>query len=305
MHEIYKQNDLPYIDVKVCPNCQNLVPSTNICCSRCGYEVNKPNIDVEAENVDAFETTQLNKEEIDNEVFDEIQETETTDEELKEEAPKDEKEEKKYKPSLFLRRLFNGIAIAILVFAGLFLIFNSYFTLNELTKDGTSVYSINMPGYAILTLDSSKFIISNGIKTLNIFSNGDSFQKIGSIALCTIYIINLLAIVIGIIVSIIKINKRQKPSSTLFGILLIPSVVLWVFSFIHSKILGNTGFMKSNDFKVGITSIYVFLLMFVLFILVTLVFIKDKGEEIPAPEKKNKKNKNKQKSEEFSDLFAD
>ena len=37
MHSLYKQNNLPYLSVKLCPNCKKLVPAKVDICEHCNY----------------------------------------------------------------------------------------------------------------------------------------------------------------------------------------------------------------------------------------------------------------------------
>lgn len=40
MHDLYKQKDLPYLAVKLCPNCEKLIDVNSKICSNCSYDFN-------------------------------------------------------------------------------------------------------------------------------------------------------------------------------------------------------------------------------------------------------------------------
>ncbi len=40
MHDLYKQSNLPYLNVKVCPNCKELVPLNQEICTNCNFNFN-------------------------------------------------------------------------------------------------------------------------------------------------------------------------------------------------------------------------------------------------------------------------
>ena len=37
MHSLYKQGNLPYLTVKLCQNCEKLIPINSECCPHCSY----------------------------------------------------------------------------------------------------------------------------------------------------------------------------------------------------------------------------------------------------------------------------
>lgn len=50
MHSLYKQGDLPYLNVKLCPNCNELVPLDDIVCSNCTYNFNTKELEKKSKN---------------------------------------------------------------------------------------------------------------------------------------------------------------------------------------------------------------------------------------------------------------
>ena len=85
-----------------------------------------------------------------------------------------------------------------------------------------------------------------------------------------------------------------------YGFILIPSGILWIVSFIHSLVLEKSNFMKENQFDVNSSTIYLFLLLFICWILLMFIFLKDDNRPIL------KKQKQKQKKESLEDdLFLD
>ena len=38
MHDLYKQGNLPYLTVKLCPNCNELIPIDKDICPKCSYD---------------------------------------------------------------------------------------------------------------------------------------------------------------------------------------------------------------------------------------------------------------------------
>ena len=62
MHSIYKQGNLPYLSVKVCPNCEQILALDVECCPQCSYNftfksMNKPALKLKKEDVQTNQQT--------------------------------------------------------------------------------------------------------------------------------------------------------------------------------------------------------------------------------------------------------
>lgn len=300
MHEIYQQKDLPYLNVQVCPNCNQLVPLNLKVCPRCGHSM----VEEKKENVAIDEFATQTVEMASPTVTSTIEETKKPLEEIKKEEVQNEdlSSKKEKKPSLFLRQIFNLTTIFSLIFAFCLLLWSNYFSLNALGLDQT-MYSISYNGIDILTFQKDAAVLSNGIQQISIFSSSTTYQQIGTILLFAIYAIFVLLLIIGIIASFIHLCQRKKPITKLYGFILIPSGILWIASFIHSLLFEKTTFMKENQFQVSISSIYIFLLLFIIWIMITFIFLKDDGRKMER-KKKIKKEETKKPLEE-DELFKD
>ena len=45
MHSLYKQGNLPYLTVKLCQNCEKLIPINSECCPHCSYNFTSRTMD--------------------------------------------------------------------------------------------------------------------------------------------------------------------------------------------------------------------------------------------------------------------
>ena len=287
MHELYKQKDLPYLNVTVCKNCEHLVPLNLKVCPRCGHPINE---DVNVTPVDEFSTQTI---ELETPI---VQPSDTEEKSPVEETTSQKSPNKK--PSLFLRQFFNVLLISACILGIFLLLFSNYFNFNELAKDGT-IYSAKMTGLDILTFNKDALVLTNGLQSISIFSSNPTYQTIGFYTLFVLYVVMLSLLIIGLISSFVRLIKRKKPMTKLLGIILIPSAFLWLLSYTHALLFASTSFMKENQFQVGVSSIYLFLLLFICWIIVIFIFIKDDNSSLPTKEKKKKTIK------ENDDLFAD
>lgn len=283
MHDLYNQENLPYLNVKPCPHCKELVEIDTKICPHCNHSFEEIDQDVEV-----FDTTFIPQNQIEKTTF--VEET-------KQPLLVDEK-----KPSLFLRQFFNFIAFMCIILGIGILLFGKYFELSDLSKDGT-MYSIQVKGLNILMLQKESLKISNGILSYFIFGSNVTIQNIGSTFLFLLYLSIFLFSIIALIQCASNFILRKKPSSKMIGILCIPTSILWIFSYIHSVIFEASQFMKQNQFRVGISSTYLFLIFFILWLVLTFTFLHDDNriiEKSKKPEKQKKKE-----NQEINELFLD
>lgn len=284
MHDLYNQKNLPYLNVKSCPNCKELIDIDTKVCPHCNHSFDQFNY-----NEEVFDTKFILKNQIEKEKL--------IDEDLKKLEFINEK-----KPSLFLRQLFNFIALISIILEISVLLFSSYFELNELAKDGT-IYSIHVTGLNILMLQKEKLKMSNGLLSYFIFGSNVTIQNMGSTILFLLYFSIFLFSIIALLQCILNFILRKKPSSKIIGILCIPTAILWIFSYIHSLIFEATQLMKQNQFRVAISSTYLFLIFFILWLVLTFTFLHDDNriiEKNKKPEKQKKKE-----NKEMNELFLD
>ncbi len=289
MHEMYKQNNLPYLTVKACPKCEHLIDKESHICPHCGYsydstetrydEFATQDVGLPITNVDRQPNYQTNESKIQPE------DTILPNESFPNNAEiNNEKTEKQNQKQLMKRTICNIIGLVFFLCALIVLLFGSYLSLQK----NPDKFTLNPTGIKILSLKTHIYELQNaGIPLYHIFGNQVGIQKFGYYALITIYYLNLASIVIGILYFLINLLKKRRVSFKFVGWLLIPSALLYVFSLVHSILLEHSHFMKSNHLQVNSISNYIFLILFVSWMIIALMLVKDSGEKIYLSKKEN------------------
>ncbi len=291
MHEVYKQKNLPYLTVKACPKCESLIEKDQTICPNCGYSFDSSN-----NNLDEFSTTSINRpvtSNVDskpNNYASQLNQDNNDNSIVPSEAVNankevdDTKTEKHKIKTLKKRTICNIIGIVFFSIALVVLLFGNYMSL----KTNPNKYELNTSGLNILFLKDNIFSLKKGDVVLyTIFGKSANIQKFGNYAITILYYLNLACLAFGILYFVINLVKKRRVSFRFIGWFIIPSAILYFFSIIHSIILEHSSFMKEMDLKVDSIANYVFISVFVAWVIIAFMLVKDSGEKIKVEKNKD------------------